>query len=102
MYPAGILLAHHIMALFATKKICAGDFLWKHSIVNIASGHTKEMVERAGDLDMTDPTMIASGLDRSTKMTNKSSSESSDSSDSNDPSDVKEFNESDKNVEIQA
>ena len=37
MFSAAILVVHHVMALFGTKKICGCDPLWKHSIVNIAS-----------------------------------------------------------------
>ena len=37
MFPTCILLVHHAFSLFGTKKTCAGDQLWKHSIVNIAT-----------------------------------------------------------------
>ncbi len=37
MFTAAVLVVHHVMALFRTKKICSGDLLWKHSIVNVAS-----------------------------------------------------------------
>jgi hypothetical protein len=37
MFTAAVLVVHHVMALFCTKKICSGDLLWKHSIVNVAS-----------------------------------------------------------------
>ena len=36
MFSAAVLIVHHVMALFDTKKICSGDPLWKHSIVNVA------------------------------------------------------------------
>jgi len=68
MYPACVLLVHHIMATFGTKKVCANDHLWKHSVVNIAtdqfdriitriSDHSPEIVDgtvRAADLSMRD------------------------------------------------
>lgn len=37
MFTADVLVVHHAMALFRTKKICSGDLFWKHSIVNVAS-----------------------------------------------------------------
>lgn len=37
MFTADVLVVHHAMALFCTKKICSGDLFWKHSIVNVAS-----------------------------------------------------------------
>ncbi len=37
MFSAAILVVHHVMTLFGTKKVCSGDLLWKHSIVNVAS-----------------------------------------------------------------
>jgi hypothetical protein len=36
MFTACVLVVHHIMALFHTKKICSDDHLWMHSIVNVA------------------------------------------------------------------
>jgi len=53
MYPACVLLAHHIMNVFNTKKYCAGDYLWKHSAVNIATDHYDEIVGNVGELDVT-------------------------------------------------
>ena len=46
MFPTCVLLVHHIMALFHTKKICSGNHLWKHSVVNVASNHYNKVVAK--------------------------------------------------------
>ena len=43
MFPTCILLVHHTFSLFGTKKTCACDHLWKHSIVNIATEQYTKM-----------------------------------------------------------
>ncbi len=37
MFTAAVLVVHHAMVLFCTKKICSGNLLWKQYILNIAS-----------------------------------------------------------------
>lgn len=57
MFPTCILLVHHTFTLFGTKKICAGDHLWKHSIVNIATEQSNKMMRKARNI-MVDNTAV--------------------------------------------
>merc|ERR1712008_596585 len=49
MYPACVLLVHHIMATFGTKKVCARYHLWMHSVVNIATSHFDKIIARVSE-----------------------------------------------------
>jgi len=51
MFTAAILVVHHVMALFGTKKICSGDPLWKHSIVSIASKEYNKIAAKVYKLE---------------------------------------------------
>ena len=65
MYPACVLLVHHIMATFGTKKVCANDHLWMHSVVNIATGHFDTIIARVSETcapELLDGTMRANDL----------------------------------------
>jgi len=65
MYPACVLLVHHIMATFGTKKVCANDHLWMHSVVNIATGHFDKIIARVSENcapELLDGTMRANDL----------------------------------------
>lgn len=55
MYPACVLLVHHIFSLCGTKKACQGDYYWKHSVVRIATDHYEKIMGNgpANDLDAT-------------------------------------------------
>jgi len=46
MYPACVLLVHHVMSTFGTKKPCATDHLWKHSVVNVAKVQYDKIISR--------------------------------------------------------
>jgi len=51
MFPAGILLVHHLMAFFNTKRHISDKHLWRHSITNIATQEVKglrEQIEEKG------------------------------------------------------
>ena len=37
MYPAGVLLTHHLMQTFGTKRHISDNHLWRHSITNLAT-----------------------------------------------------------------
>ena len=37
MFPTLVLLTHHLMSIFGTKKQISGSHLWKHSLNNIAT-----------------------------------------------------------------
>merc|ERR1712025_808731 len=46
MFPAGILLAHHLMATFGTKKQVSDSHLWKNSMINIATQDFVQLTRR--------------------------------------------------------
>jgi len=46
MFPAGILLAHHLMATFGTKKQVSDTHLWKNSMINIATQDFVQLTRR--------------------------------------------------------
>jgi len=48
MYPAGILLVHHLMALFNTKRHISGHEVWRHSITKIATEECEQLRRRNG------------------------------------------------------
>lgn len=48
MYPTCVLVVHHVMAFFGTKKLCSGDYMWKNSVVKIASLQYNEILVNAG------------------------------------------------------
>lgn len=91
MYPAGILLAHHIMASFGTKKICAGDHLWKHSVVNIATDHSNGIARDVVDAALG---VTYRGMDHITRHSQKTSWSGSDGEEP-----AKKFNESERNFQ---
>jgi len=37
MFPAGVLLAHHLMGVFGSKKQVSDTVLWKHSLIHMAT-----------------------------------------------------------------
>merc|ERR1712008_304159 len=65
MYPACVLLVHHIMATIGSKKVCANDHLWMHSVVNIATNQFDRIVSRVSEScppQLLDGTMRANDL----------------------------------------
>lgn len=49
-FAACVLLVHHIMAIFGTKKVCSSDHLWKHSVVNIANAQFHSLITMVGNV----------------------------------------------------
>jgi len=43
MFPAGVLLVHHLMAVSGTKRHISDKHLWRHSITNVATDEFNQL-----------------------------------------------------------
>jgi len=46
MYPAGVLLVHHLMAVFGTKRHISENEVWRHSVTRIATDECEQLRRR--------------------------------------------------------
>ncbi len=63
IFPACVLSAHHLMSIFGTKKLCAPDHLWKHSIVSIANTQYHDIRKKSNSLNETDHVQFDGSVD---------------------------------------
>jgi len=43
MFPAGVLLVHHLMSVSGTKRHITDKHLWRHSVTNVATDEFNQL-----------------------------------------------------------